>query len=81
MEISKKIQKNSKLEQKIFNLLDKFETRKVVFDVSSIKYGKDAITKAVVFELLWLKSKRRYYSTIKAEDEHRIIMIEKRLNS
>jgi len=62
-------------------LLDKFETRKVVFQASSVKYGEPAILKAVKFELQWLKSKRRYYSGIKAEDESRITMIEKRLNS
>lgn len=62
-------------------VLDKFETRKVVFPASSVKYGESAILKAVEFELLWLKSKRRYYSGIKAEDESRIAMIEKRLNS
>jgi 4-hydroxy-2-oxoheptanedioate aldolase len=60
-------------------LIDKFETRKVVFAADSIKYGDAVILKAVEFELLWLKSKRRYYSGIKAEDEHRIEMLEKRL--
>jgi len=60
-------------------LVDKFETRKVVFPVSAAKYGEAAILKAVEFELLWLKSKRRYYSTIKSEDETRIEMIESRL--
>lgn len=60
-------------------LLDKFETRKVVFPASSWKYGEAAILKAVEFELLWLKSKRRYYSRVKAEDEHRIKMLETRL--
>ncbi len=59
-------------------LLDKFETRKVVFPVSSWKHGKAAIPKAAEFELLWLKSKSRYYSRIKAEDENRIAMLEKR---
>lgn len=62
-------------------LLDKFETRKVVFSADSIKHGKKAIVRAVEFELLWLRSKRRYYSRIRAEDESRIIMIEQRLNS
>ncbi|MEA3385452.1 MAG: citrate lyase beta subunit [Thermodesulfobacteriota bacterium] len=61
-------------------VLDKFETRKVVFQADSIKYGEEAILKAVEFELLWLKSKRRYYHRIKAEDESRIPMLEKRLN-
>ncbi|MDD5110453.1 MAG: aldolase/citrate lyase family protein [Patescibacteria group bacterium] len=59
-------------------LLDKFETRKVVFPATSCKYGEAAILKAVEFELLWLKSKRRYYSRVKAEDEKRIEMLEKR---
>lgn len=62
------------------SLLDKFETRKVVFPALSVKYGQSAILKAVDFELSWLKSKRRYYSGIKAEDEIRIAMIEKRMN-
>jgi hypothetical protein len=60
-------------------LLDKFETRKVVFPAASYKYGEAAILKALEFELLWLKSKRRYYSRIKVEDEHRIAMLEKRV--
>ncbi|MBV5328685.1 MAG: citrate lyase beta subunit [Chlorobium sp.] len=60
-------------------LLDKFETRKVVFPVDAAKYGEDAILTAVKFELLWLKSKRRFYSRIKSEDETRIAMIESRL--
>ncbi|AKM77836.1 MAG: hypothetical protein UY31_C0059G0006 [Candidatus Wolfebacteria bacterium GW2011_GWE1_48_7] len=66
-----------RLEQE--GLVDKFETRKVVFPASSWKYGDAAILKAVEFELLWLKSKRRYYSRVKAEDEKRIEMLEKRL--
>jgi len=61
-------------------LLDKFETRKVVFPSASYKYKEAAIAKALEFELLWLKSKRRYYSRIKVEDENRIAMLEKRLN-
>lgn len=60
-------------------LIDKFETRKVVFPVEAYKYGSKAILEAVKFELLWLKSKRRYYSRIKAEDEKRIEMLEARL--
>jgi len=62
------------------NLIDKFETRKVVFKANSILANPaNAILKAVEFELLWLKSKRRYYHRIKSEDEQRIDMLEKRL--
>jgi 4-hydroxy-2-oxoheptanedioate aldolase len=61
------------------NLLDKFETRKVVFDSRAIYKGNELFDKALEFELLWLKSKRRYYSRVKAEDEARIEMLEQRL--
>jgi 4-hydroxy-2-oxoheptanedioate aldolase len=62
------------------NLIDKYETRKVVFSADAItKNPHVGILKALEFELLWLKSKRRYYTRIKAEDEHRIEMLEKRL--
>jgi 4-hydroxy-2-oxoheptanedioate aldolase len=60
-------------------LLDKYETRKVVFPASSHQYGDRSILKAVEFELLWLKSKKRYYSTIHKEDDKRIEMLESRL--
>jgi hypothetical protein len=60
-------------------LLDKFETRKVVFPIIACLKGEKVILKAVEFELLWLKSKRRYYSRIKVEDEKRIQMLEERL--
>ena len=61
-------------------LIDKFETRKVVFKSDAIVNNPEkAILKAVEFELLWLKSKRRYYHRIKTEDEYRIEMLEKRL--
>lgn len=61
-------------------LIDKYETRKVVFSSESASYGEKAILKAVEFELLWLQSKRRYYSGIKKEDEKRIVMLEERLS-
>ena len=62
------------------NLIDKYETRKVVFPSESVRYGESSILKAVEFELLWLRSKERYYSGIKLEDKSRIKMLEKRLS-
>lgn len=62
------------------NLIDKFETRKVVFHADAVENGDKIFRTALEFELLWLKSKRRYYSQIKREDESRIEMLEQRLN-
>jgi len=62
-------------------LIDKFETRKVVFkntEDSEFNYHK-ALMKSIEFELMWLKSKQRYYSRIKYEDQARISMLEQRL--
>ena len=63
------------------NLIDKYETRKIVYDKNAINNIDEGILAGVEFELLWLKSKRRYYHRIKIEDEKRIEMLEKRLNS
>lgn len=60
-------------------LLNKFETRKVVFPAESVRHGELALLKAITFELGWLKSKQRFYSRVKAEDLKRIEMLEKRL--
>jgi len=61
------------------NLIDKYETRKIVYDKDAISNISEGILAGVEFELLWLKSKRRYYNRIKIEDEKRIDMLEKRL--
>lgn len=61
------------------NLIDRFETRKVMFEVNAIKNGAEIFNKALAFELEWLKSKRRYYSGVQAEDASRIADIEKRI--
>lgn len=61
------------------SLLDNFETRKVVFKADAVDQGDRIFGLALQFELLWLKSKRRYYSRVKVEDEARIEMLEKRL--
>jgi hypothetical protein len=60
--------------------LDRFETRKVVFD-AGILDGNEAqmgMELAIEFELLWLKNKRNYYATLGAEDAERIRMMEER---
>lgn len=63
------------------NLLDKFETRKLVYDKNAIKNISEGLFAGVKFELLWLKSKRRYYHRVRNEDEKRITMLEKRVNA
>lgn len=62
-------------------LIDKFETRKVVFHAEAVEKGREILKKALLFELQWLKSKRRFYSGIKKEDENRIAMLEERFNA
>ncbi len=60
--------------------LDRFETRKVIFDGAVLENGDAAagMELAIEFELLWLKNKRDYYKGISAEDEARIAMMEAR---
>ena len=62
------------------NLINKFETRKVVFKNTALnKNIEEGILKSIEFELLWLKNKNRYYSRAGTEDDIRIEMLEKRL--
>ncbi len=63
--------------------LDRFETRKVIFDAAVLDGDKAAegMELAIEFELLWLKNKRDFYQSIAAEDEKRIAMMEDRQNS
>ncbi len=59
--------------------LDRYETRKVIFDCpAAIQNPEAAFLKAVEFELLWLKNKQNHYSAIAHEDSARIVMMEAR---
>jgi len=60
--------------------LDRFETRKIIFDGGVLEGGniEGGLALAIEFELLWLKSKRDYYNGIGAEDAERIAMMEAR---
>ncbi|NBC38175.1 aldolase [Novosphingobium sp. FSY-8] len=60
--------------------LDRFETRKVVFDGAVLDDGRAVagMEQAIAFELLWLKNKRDFYRNIAEEDASRIEMMEAR---
>lgn len=62
------------------HLLDRFETRKIVFK-NTIQKSKieEAIIKANQFELLWLENKKNDYSSIYMEDNERIEMLRTRI--
>ncbi|WP_420146416.1 aldolase/citrate lyase family protein [Sphingobium sp.] len=61
--------------------LDRFETRKVIFDGAAAESPdfEDGIANAMAFELAWLENKQAYYQTIGAEDQARIKMMRDRV--
>lgn len=63
------------------SLLDKFETRKVVFKTgdASAESISNGLLKAMEFETLYLKNKYNYYYGISQEDVERIKMMEIRI--
>jgi len=62
-------------------LLDKFETRYIIFDVTKITDFKKCIYYANLFEVAWLKYIREMYLMSADKDKKRIEMIEERLNA
>ena len=63
-------------------LLDKFETRKVVYKITTdAEISNIGIDKALEFELLWLENKKRYYGEIFREDDTRIDTLKARINN
>ncbi|WP_419808639.1 aldolase/citrate lyase family protein [Sphingomonas sp.] len=60
--------------------LDRFETRKIVFDGAAINSHtiKAGIANAAEFELMWLQNKRSFYQRIADEDVARIDMMQSR---
>ena len=61
--------------------LDLFETRKVVFrNYDGLEIDK-ALVLSTEFELLYLKNKEQYYSSIASEDLSRIDMMQERLDA
>jgi 4-hydroxy-2-oxoheptanedioate aldolase len=59
--------------------LDRYETRKVVFQCpGALQNTETAFLRAVEFELMWLKNKKNYYTQISREDDVRLVMMEER---
>lgn len=61
--------------------LNRFETRKVIFDapaaLASDRAG-EGILKAVGFEVLWIKNKQKFYQNISQEDNSRLQTLQSR---
>ena len=64
------------------NNIDKFETRKVIFDINNLDENKlhEGIIKALEFELVWLNYKKEVYDSMTTEDYKRIENLEAKCN-
>lgn len=63
-------------------LLDRYETRKIVFNTDpqmTPTKMEEGIIKANLFELFWLQNKKAYYTNIYLEDDKRIEMLMSRI--
>lgn len=60
------------------SLLDKFETRKIVFKAGAQKDIASALDTALEFELCWLELKSNSYASMAQEDKERIKMLQAR---
>ena len=62
--------------------LDYYETRKVIFDCPAAlaDQPEGGLSKALEFELLWLKNKCQHYGKISQEDQKRVDDLSARLN-
>ena len=61
--------------------LNRFETRKIIFDAQAALKDPDAykgILKAVGFEVLWIKNKQNFYQNISNEDNKRLEVLKSR---
>jgi hypothetical protein len=65
------------------HLIDKFETRYIIFDTSKINFENfnDLLYWANVFEVEWLKLISNRYNLLFNKDTNRIKMIEERINA
>ena len=65
--------------EKLSDVVEKFETRKVVFGYDSTLDIRKGLEYAMEFELLYLKNKASLYTAMATEDSVRINMMEQRL--
>jgi len=68
--------------ESMYDIIDKFETRKLVFSRDSIQKDiRKGLTKAMEFETLYLKNKCDFYDRMAFEDRDRLTMLEGRLSA